>query len=111
MLPEYNGVNPLSDAIVVDVGSDQHPIYIPSNLLRVLPGNRYCRALDDRQQTPMITSACRPAFRDDTDTNRRRSNKLIILGTGLPLLGIAPPAYSLNLVCDCQRLCVVFSFC
>ena len=100
MLPEYNGVNPSPDAIVVDVGSDQHPIYIPSNLLKVLPGNRYCRALHDRQQTQMITSACRPAMRTDTDSNRRRSNKLIILETGLPLLGITHPSYSRDLVSD-----------
>ncbi len=102
MLPEYNGVNPLADAIVMDVGSDQHPIYIPSNLLSVLPGNRYCRALDDRQQTQMITSACRPAMRTDTDANRRRSNRLLILGTGLPLLGISSPSYSRDLVSDYQ---------
>ena len=102
MLPEYHGVNALSDAIVVDVGSDQHPTYIPSNLLTVLPGNRYCRALDDRQQTEMITSACRPAMRTDTDSNRQRSNKTIILETGLPLLGIAHPFYSRDIVRDYQ---------
>ncbi len=86
----------------MDVGSDQHPIYIPSNLLKVLPGNRYCRALGDRQQTQMITSACRPAMRTDTESNRQRSNKTVILETGLPLLGIAHPSYSRDLVSDYQ---------
>lgn len=98
MLSEYPNARPQIDAIVVNVGSDQDPIYIPSNLLQVLPGNRYCRALFGQQQTTMITAACRPARRDDTPTNRLRSNRHLISTTGLSLLGMARPLWSDELV-------------
>ena len=75
------------DAIVVDVGSDQHPVYIPSNLLMVLPGNRYRHALVGGQQTKMITTACRSPLREHLPN--QPSNKTLILQTGLPLLDIA----------------------
>lgn len=98
MLSDYDGVNPQQDAIVVDVGAYQNPIYIPSNLLQVLPGNRYCGALDDQQQQTMIATACRPAMQTGTQSNAQRSNKSLISNVGLPLLGIAAPLYSRHLV-------------
>lgn len=78
MVPEYKEAVVQQDAIVVDVGSDEQPVYIPSNLLTILPGNGYRHALIDKQQSTMITTACRPAI----------SNKSLILRSGLPLLGI-----------------------
>lgn len=74
------------DAIVVDVGSDRHSVYIPSNLLQVLPGNRYRHLLIDQQQSAMIKVACRPAFQERQPSER--SNKSLITDVGLPLLGI-----------------------
>lgn len=88
MALDYRDAVVQQDAIVVDVGSDQHPVYIPSNLLRVLPGNRYRHAMVGEQQTSMIRTACRPA---SIDKHNNPSNKTLIRATGLPLLNIITP--------------------
>lgn len=77
------------DDIIVDVGNDNHAIYIPAKLLEVLPGNYYGRVLSGDQQVKMIEFACRPA-------QGPRGNQHIISTDGLRLLGVrASPLQSL----------------
>ena len=88
MALDYRDAYVQQDAIIVDVGSDQHPIYVPSNLLRLLPGNRFRHAMVGEQQMNVIKIACRPASLDARD---KPSNRTLILATGLRLLNICTP--------------------
>jgi eukaryotic translation initiation factor 2C len=45
--------------IVIDVGSDGRPVYVPADKLQVLPGNLYRKLLDSNQTASMVEAAAR----------------------------------------------------
>ena len=81
---EYGNVA-ASDCLVVDVGSRDRSIFIPANLLNVLPGNFYRHVLLGAQQSSMINFACRPA----KTTKSSIGNYDLITNSGVPMLGIS----------------------
>ncbi|ERF75533.1 hypothetical protein EPUS_08438 [Endocarpon pusillum Z07020] len=79
-----HGIRTATDCLVVDVGSQDRSIFIPANLLDVLPGNFYRHVLLGAQQSTMIQFACRPARIANSPT----PNHGLITNSGVPMLGI-----------------------
>lgn len=80
-----HGIRTATDCLVVDVGSQDRSIFIPANLLDVLPGNFYRHVLLGAQQSTMIQFACRPARMPNSPT----SNHGLITNSGVSMLGIS----------------------
>ncbi|KAF7503682.1 hypothetical protein GJ744_003360 [Endocarpon pusillum] len=82
-----HGIQDATDCLVVDVGSQDKSIFIPANLLNVLPGNFYRHVLLGAQQSTMIQFACRPARIGTPDSPTH--NHGLITNSGVPMLGIS----------------------
>ena len=80
-------VRPNVDSLVLNVGSENRPVYIPSDLCHILPGQPDKHFIRHAEQTTnMINFACR----------RPELNKDMILQHGLPQLGIKQAGGPMN---------------
>lgn len=68
----------LTEHVLINVGDDQRPVYIPSDQLVVSAGNLYSQLLNSAQTRQMVSVAAR----------RPPVNMADITSRGVPMLGL-----------------------